>query len=206
MIAALLLVAAAAGGAPEPSYVVERVVRVGDDMRRTSVFRNGVAVAVREKGGKRVHFARETLDDVELKVIVQVTEEAYPELRRFAGPVDGPGFGTVEFRLAPPGMEPLTVRFPAGSVESLAAARIGQALDGLDAEMARFRGEREDLRNWEPRVGESVQLEDGRTVEVRDVLYSQTGVVLRLQIGDGPASIYLSEDELRRLAVRRVKR
>jgi hypothetical protein len=205
VIAAVAL-ALAAAVAPEPTYVVERVVTMGDEVRRTSVFRNGVAVVVQEKGGKRSHFARQELTDVEMRVVTQVADEAYPELQRFTGQVEGPGLGTVELRVAPPGREPLIVRFPVGSVAILGAARIGQALDGLEAEMRRFRGAREDLREWVPRVGDWVELDDGRIVEVLETLASETGTVLRLQIGDGPASIFMSDEELHRVAIRRVKR
>jgi hypothetical protein len=203
MIAGLVL-ALAMTGAPEPTYVVERVVRMGDDVRRTSVFRNGVAVVVEEKSGKRTRFARQALTDVELRVVIQVADETYPELQRFAGGVEGPGLGTVELRVAPPGREPLSVRYPVGSVVVLGAARIGQALDGLEAEMSRFRGEREDLREWVPHVGDRVELEDGRVVGVLEALAGEKGTVLRLQIGDGPASIFMTDEELHRVAIRRV--
>jgi hypothetical protein len=206
VIAALALGMALAAPPPPPTYIVERVIRIGDEVRRTSVFRNGVAVVVREKGGTRTHFARQALTEVELRVIVQVTDEAYADVKGYAGPLEGPGIGTVELRLAPPGREPLTVRFPVSSVEVLGAAHIGQALDGLEAEMDRFHGAREDLREWVPRVGERVALEDGRVVQIIEVLYSEKGVVFHLQIGDGPASIFMSEEELRRVAVRRVER
>jgi hypothetical protein len=206
VIAALALGIALAAPAPQPTYIVERVVRIGDEIRRTSVFRNGVAVVVREKGGTRTHFARQALTEVELRVIIQVTDEVYADLKGYAGSLEGPGIGTVELRLAPPGKEPLTVRLPVSSVEVLGAARIGQALDGLEAEMDRFHGAREDLRQWVPQVGERVELEDGRIVKIIEVLYSEKGVVFHLQIGDGPTSIFMTDEALRRVAVRRVKR
>jgi hypothetical protein len=96
------------------------------------------------------------------------------------------------------------VRFPAGTVPVLGAARLGQALDGLEARMSRFAGTREDLSAWQPKVGEWVELEDGRIVQVLEVLPNPPGQVVRLQIGDGPASVFMSDDELRRQAVRRV--
>ena len=206
MIAALALGLAAAAAGYQPTYIVERVVKVGDEYRRTSVFRNGMAVVLREKGGKRTHFARQELTDVEVRVITQVVNEAYADLQRSPGPDTGTGLGTVELRLAPPGKEALTVRLPLGSVEVLGAARIGQALDGLEAEMERFGGEREDLRGWVPQVGERVELEDGRIVRVLEVLYGQKAIVIRLQIGDGPTSVFMTQEDLRRNAVRRIKR
>jgi hypothetical protein len=38
------------------------------------------------------------------------------------------------------------------------------------------------------------------------VLYSEKGVFIHLQIGDGPTSIFMTDEALRRVAVRRVKR
>jgi hypothetical protein len=204
VIAALALALVAATAAPEPTYFVERVVTMGGEVRRTSVFRNGMAVVVRERQGERKHLVRQRLTDIELQVIVQVTEEAYPDLARFSSPGQGPGLGTVELRLAPPEKQPLIVRFPAGTVLVLGAARLGQALDGLEARMSRFAGTREDLSAWQPKVGEWVELEDGRIVQVLEVLPNPPGQVVRLQIADGPASVFMSDDELRRRAVRRV--
>jgi hypothetical protein len=206
MIAALALGLVVAVATPEPTYIVERVVTMGGEVRRTSVFRDGMAVVVRKRQGEHQHLVRQRLADIELQVIAQVTEEAYPDLVRFASPGQGPGLGTVELRLAPPGKQPLTVRFPAGTVAVLGAARLGQALDGIEARMSRFGGAYEDLRDWQPEVGEWVELEDGRVVQVLEVLSSPPGQIVRLQIGDGPASVFMSDDELRRLAVRRINK
>ena len=206
MIAALALAIAVATVPPEPTYLVERLVTVAGEVRRTSVFRNGVAVAVRQRAGEERRLVRQQLTDLELQVIVQVAEEAYADLGRFAGPGQSPGLGTVELRLAPPGKEPLVVRVPAGTVALLGEAHLGQALDGLEAVMAKLSGTREDLRGWQPKVGERVELEDGRVVEVLEVLPNGADLLVRAQVGDGPASIFVTDEELRRMAVRRVKR
>jgi hypothetical protein len=173
VIAAVVLVAAAA--ATEPSYIVERVVTVAGEVRRTSVFRNGVAVVVHEKPGEDKRVLRQPLTEVEL-------------------------------RLAPPGREPLVVRFPLTGVPATGAARIGQSLDGLELRMTSPGGIREDLRGWQPAVGQWLDLEDGRTGQVIEVLLNGSGFLVRVQIGTGPASIFVSDEELRRIAVRRIKK
>ena len=86
----------------------------------------------------------------------------------------------------------------------MAASRLTQALDGLEARLTRVNVTREDLRDWEPTIGDRVELEDGRTVEVLDFLISGETVLIRAQVGEGPASIFLSAEELRRRALRRV--
>jgi hypothetical protein len=204
MIAALFLVAAAA--AADPTYVVERVVTVGGEVRRTSVFRNGVAVVAREKAGEKKRVLRQPLNEIELQVLTQIVEESYPDLTRFGSVSQSPVEGMVDLRLAPPGREPLTLRFPLSGVQSLGVARIGQALDGLEARMTGPGGIREDLRGWQPNVGDWLELEDGRVGQVIEVAPNGPDFLVRVEIGTGPASIFVSDEELRRITVRRIKR
>jgi hypothetical protein len=199
----LLMVAATA---PEPSYIVERVVTVGGETRRISIFRNGVAAVVREKPGEDKHLLRQPLTEVELQVLTQIVEESYPDLARLGSPGQSPVEGNVELRLAPRGRETLVVRFPPTGVQAIGAARIGQALDGLEKRMTSPGGIRQDLREWQPTVGDWLELEDGRIVQVIEVLPTSPGFLVRAQIGDGPASIFVTDQELRRIAVRRVEK
>ncbi|MBZ5589237.1 MAG: hypothetical protein LAO05_11810 [Acidobacteriia bacterium] len=203
MTAALLLVLMGATAAP-PTYLVERVVTLGSTSTRLSVFRNGVAVLVRSATGENGSLVRQPLSEVELLVLTQVVEECYPELVRFGELGKGPGEGRVELRLAPPGRDPLLIRFALTAAPTLATSRITQALDGVEARMERTNVSREDLHDWQPSVGDRVELEDGRVVEVKDVLLGPEGMVVHAQVGEGPVSIFLSADDLRRLALRRV--
>ncbi|OFV82982.1 MAG: hypothetical protein A2Y78_09660 [Acidobacteria bacterium RBG_13_68_16] len=205
MIAALFLAAAAAAAA-DPTYVVERVVRLGGEVRRTSVFRNGVAVVVREKVGEEKRVLRQSLNEIELQVLTQIVDESYPDLTRFGNVGQSPVEGMVDLRLAPLGREPLIVRFPLTGVQVLGAARIGQALDGLEARMTGPGGIREDLRDWQPHVGDWLELEDARVGQVIEVLPVGPGLLVRVEIGTGPASIFVSDGELRRITVRRIKK
>ncbi|HVN76927.1 MAG TPA: hypothetical protein VMT19_11455 [Thermoanaerobaculaceae bacterium] len=203
MIAAIVLALAAATPAP-PTYVVERVVTQGQSSTRVSVFRNGVAVLARGGPGTTPSVVRQPLTDVELRVIEQVVAECYPDLARFAGMGEAPVAGCVELRLAPADREALVVRFPVSAAPGFAASRLTQALDALERRLAKTAVTREDLRGWEPKVGERVELEDGRVVEIVDVMSAGDKVVVQAQVGDGPASIFVSADDLRRMAVRRV--
>jgi hypothetical protein len=205
VIAALLLVAAAAAVA-DPTYVVERVVTVGGEVRRTSVFRNGVAVVSRERAGEKKRVLRQPLNEIELQVLTQIVEESYPDLKRFGSVGQSPVEGMVDLRLAPPGKDPLAVRFPLAGVQTLGATRIGQALDGLEARMTGPGGIREDLRGWQPSRGEWLELEDGRVGQVIEVAPNGPDLLVRVEIGTGPASIFVSDEELRRITVRRIKK
>ncbi len=203
MIAAALL-ALAAAAPPDPTYLVERVVTIESAVRRTSVFRNGVAVFVVQKPGEARRVLRQPLTEVELSVLVQVVEDGYADLARVDREGHAPVEGSVEMRLAPVGRPPLTLRYPVSAVPAFAAARISQALDGLEANLVRLGGPREDLRGWVPKVGDRVVLEDGRTVLVLEAMPDGDRLILRVQIGDGPASVFMSDEELRNKALRRV--
>jgi hypothetical protein len=203
VIAAVLL-ALAAAAPPDPTYLIERVVTIPGAVRRTSVFRNGVAVFVVQNPGEAKRVLRQPLTEVELSVLVQVVEDGYADLARVDGGGQAPVEGSVEMRLAPVGRPPLTLHYPVSAVLPFAAARISQALDGLEANLVRLGGTREDLREWVPKVGDRVVLEDGRTVLVLEAMPAGDRLVLRLQIGDGPASVFMNDDELRNKALRRV--
>lgn len=171
---------------------------------RVSVFRNGVAVLARRRAGEAESIVRQPLSKVEMQVVTQVAEECYPDIARSAGLGDTPGPGEVELRLAPPGRTPLLVRYAVTAAPSLAMARLAQALDGLEARLVATKVTREDLSAWEPAAGDRVDLEDGRTVEVLSVMPNPDGTVVHVRVGDGPATFFLTDVELRRLAVRKV--
>jgi hypothetical protein len=202
LIAAILLAAAAA--APPPTYVVERLITVGDETRRVSVFRNGMAVLARNRAAEAGRVLRNKLSPVEMQVVSQVVAECYPEVARYASTGPAPGAGTVELRLAPPGRDPLIVTIDLAAAQTVGVARLMHALDQLEARLGRERVTREDLSDWRPAVGERLELDDGRVVTVVELVGSGDRPVVRVEIGDGPATEYMTEDELRREAVRRL--
>jgi hypothetical protein len=205
VIAVLLLVLGATAPA-EPTYLVERIITMGGEVRRTSVFRQGVAVVSIERPGSAKRIVRQPLTEVELSVFTQIAEESYVELGRLVSLGQALGEGRVELRLAPVGKDPLIVRYPISGVPPMAAVRVGQALDGLEAALTRLRVSREDLRDWVPSLGDRVELEDGRIVEVLEVLPDGDRLLVRAQIGEGPASIFVSAEDLRRMALRRIRK
>jgi hypothetical protein len=204
MVAAFVIAGLAA--AVEPTYIVERVVTLNGEVHRVSVFRNAVAVVVREKPGEEKQVLRQPLTQIELDVLKQVVDEGYPDVAKLGGIGQAPVEGAVELRLAPPGREPLVVRYSVASVQALGVTRIAQALDGLEARMTRPGGIREDLSNWQPTVGDRLELEDGRTGQVIEVLPNGTGSLVRVRIGGGPTSLFVTDEELRKMTVRRIKK
>ena len=201
MIAVVLLVTLAAGS--PPSYLVERVVAAGAETRRLSVFRDGVAVLATGSGEER-RVVRLGLEPVELRSLLQLLEECVGELAALPPTTPRPSEGTVELRVAVPGREPVVLRHSLAEVPSAAEARLAQALDAIETRLAARKPEWQDLRGWQPAVGDVVELDDGRTVRVVEVLAGSETPLARVMVGDGPLVIVFAVDELRRHAVRRV--
>lgn len=201
MIAAALLVVLAAG--PPPSYLVERVVTTGTETRRLSVFRDGVAVLATGSGEQR-RVVRLGLEPVELRSLLQLLEEFVGELEAMSQAPPRPGEGSVELRVAPPDREPVVVRHSLGEVPSMVEGRLAQALDAIETLLAARQPGWQDLRGWQPAVGDVVELDDRRVVRVIELLAGSETPLARVMVGDGPLVIVFAVDELRRHAVRRV--
>jgi hypothetical protein len=201
VIPAALVLLVAAGTAP--SYLVERVVASGAETRRLSVFRDGVAVLATGSGEQR-RVIRLSLDPVELRSLLQLLEEGIAELEAVPPATLRPSEGTVELRVAAPGHEPVVVRHSLAEVPSAAEARLAQALDAIETMLAARKPEWQDLRAWQPAVGDVVELDDGRRARVVELLAGSETPLARVMVGDGPLVIVFTIDELRRHAVRRV--
>ncbi|MEP0774934.1 MAG: hypothetical protein HRF46_11305 [Acidobacteriota bacterium] len=198
MIALLLALAAAA----PPTYLVERVTSDDRGSLRLTVFRDRMAVLARRAGPADPQVTRVRLDELEYRVVAQVVEECYGELAR-SGQAEGVLGGAItEVRLAPADKPPIAVKLSSTSARLLAAARLERALDELQRRIEQTPVGAEDLSDWEPRVGERVQLADGREGKVAALLPASVGVLVQLDIG--PVSEYFPLDELRRKAVKRI--
>jgi hypothetical protein len=201
-LAALLLAVAVM----PPTYIVERVATAGQATRRVSVFRDGTAVMATREGLGEPTVIRQRLTPIELQVVIHVVEECYDELRRLRPPEYSPGGAWTELRLAPPGRDALTVRLPAAGTPHAVVVRIAQALDGVENRLTAFPGDREDLSQWLPAVGERVRLIDGRVVDIGSVSESSVGLLIAVSVVGSPVGQMFTLEELRRIAVARVKR
>jgi hypothetical protein len=202
VIAAVLALALQA--AP-PTYLAERVVTVGQQVTRVSVFRDGTAVVALRDGLGEPRIIRQKLHGVEMQVLLQVLDECYDDLARVRPPGYAPGGSWVEWRIAPPGRDPLIVRLPQAGTPLAVVVRLAQALDGIENRLIEEPGGREDLSKWMPATGDRVLLVDGRTVEVRSVSDSSVGPLVAVQVVDNPIRQVFTLEELRLQAVRRVK-
>lgn len=189
----------------EPSYVVERIVRIGGEVRRVTLFRDGVGVVhTRAADGEQtLHHA--PVGELVSRQVEQVVREVYPEMQRFVAMGQGPRGGEVELRLAPPGLEPRIVRLSLQTAPSAATARLSATLDALEERILKDLAPAEDLQEWEPRIGERIELDDRTILTVLDVFDSAAGgQTVRLRQGNAPVSLFMDLNELRRRAVRRV--
>jgi len=210
VIAALLATAVATATpgpamAPAPTYLVERVVTFHATVRRLSVFRDGTIVLVHRPRDDEPTIVNVRLDPLELRVVAQVVEESYRELLRRERIPDGLAEGSIELRLAPIDRPPLTVRLPVSGAPSYGAARLQQALDELEVRLLSGRPARDNLSLWMPQVGERLELEDGRIVEITELFDTGDGPVARLRVGEGPVALFMTLQELRRSAIRLVR-
>jgi len=202
----IALVLALALGSGPPTYLAERVVTMGQQTRRVSVFRDGTAVVAMRDGLGEPRVIRQTLHGIEMQVLLQVLDECYDDLARMRPPSYSPGGGWVEWRIAPPERAPLVVRLPQAGTPMAVVVRLAQALDGIENRLITEPGGREDLSQWIPAKGERVLLADGRTVEVRSVGDSSVGILVSVVVVDNPIGQVFTLEEIRLQAVRRVPR
>ena len=190
---------------PEPSYLVERIAQVGGKTQRVTLFRDGTGVLVRRDGAGAEDLRHVQVGSLVYGQIEQVVREVYPKMTEFTTMGDGPGGGTVELRLAPPGMAPRLFRFAVAASPSAATAQLVATLDALEERLLTGKAPPEDLRQWEPRVGEQVELDDGRVVTILDIMgTARGGGVVWFQAGSTMMRESLDVEDLRRKAVRRV--
>lgn len=195
-----------ASGQVEPSYLVERVIEAGGVTRRLSVFRDGQVVLVRREGAQDPDVRRLALSSPELRVMRQLVEEVHADIRRGLPPPLVVGQARVEYRVAPPGQPPLTVVQSLAGVGSAGTVRLGKAVDALETRLAEARLDQEDLGEWQPGVGDRLELFDGSRVEVVEVLAHREPVVVRVAVLHTPTLVYWERDELRRQTLRRLPR
>ena len=97
------------------------------------------------------------------------------------------GAGSVELRLAPPGQAPLVFRLRRRCGTFGCHGPPHATLDALEERILSGKPPAEDLRLWEPRSGERVELEDGRVVDILDVMgTARGGLAVRFRVGDSP--------------------
>jgi len=164
----LLLAATASAQAPVP--VAERVATQRDQKTRVSIFSNRAVVVSILKGEEQDFFRRITLDDDEYLVYLSALQTDAEGLGE--DPVSS-DVGAAEYRVqvtlhvGPDA--PRLLRFPSMAAVNLPLSRIMGIFDDLQQQVFDASPSAEEVRIWEPRKGDRVQLFNGSYAVVAEV-------------------------------------
>jgi len=164
----LLLAATAAAQAPVP--VAERIVTQRDQKTRVSIFSNRAIVVSILKGEEQDFFRRITLEEDEYLVYLSALQTDAEGLGE--DPVSS-DVGATDYRVqvtlhvGPDA--PRLIRFPSMAAVSLPLSRIMGIFDDLQQQVFDASPSAEEVRIWEPRKGDRVQLFNGSYAVVAEV-------------------------------------
>ena len=170
-----IVAATASGQAPVP--VAERTVTHGEVATRVSLFSNRVVVVKVRRGDEQDFMRRITLPEDQYMIYLGILQTAADELDK--QPVSSEvetSEAEVVLSLHVGPDAPRLIRFSPMSVVKLPLARIQGALDDLQLQVFEASPSSEALRNWIPRKGDRVELMNGTTATVIEVL--DNGVVI----------------------------
>jgi hypothetical protein len=164
----LLLATTAAAQAPVP--VVERIVTQRDQKTRVSVFSNRAVVVSIMKGDERDFFRRITLEEDQYLVYVSALQTDAENLEENPVSSDvGAANYSVQVTLHVGPDAPRLIRFPSMAIVSLQLSRIMGVFDDLQQQVFDASPSAEEVRIWEPREGDRVQLFNGSFAVVAEV-------------------------------------
>jgi hypothetical protein len=164
----LLLATTAAAQAPVP--VVERIVTQRDQKTRVSVFSNRAVVVSIMKGDERDFFRRITLEEDQYLVYVSALQTDAENLEENPVSSDvGAANYSVQVTLHVGPDAPRLIRFPSMAIVSLQLSRIMGVFDDLQQQVFDASPSAEEVRTWEPREGDRVQLFNGSFAVVAEV-------------------------------------
>jgi hypothetical protein len=163
-------VAALATGAPR--ILAERIVTVGERSVRVTLFDNRMAVTTVREDGEQVFFRHMELEqETFVAYLGAINRDAQAILdAKYERALDGEEpHGVVYMWVENRGV--VRVRYPRSALLDLPMARLSSALDDLEQHVSAASPSLEELRDWEPRRGDVVELISGgraRVLEVRE--------------------------------------
>jgi hypothetical protein len=155
-----------------PEVVVERVADFGPLTRRVTLFTNRVAVVSVREGERQVFLRRLTLGESEYAAYVVAVGrnlEQIPEGERPPDVAEGSGRGVITTRVG--SAAPRRIEYWSLGALDLPLGRLVAVLDDLSLRVRESNPAEEELRQWEPAVGDVVEVVTGEratVVEVRD--------------------------------------
>lgn len=169
---------AAAALAQAPLPVAERSTRHGDAATRVSLFSNRVVAVTIASDGVQSFVRTLTLPEDQYLIYLGILEEAVGELgERPVNSDVSTSRDSVEVTVHLGPDAPRTIGFSPMATVSLPLARILGALDDLEAQVRDSSPSAEELRTWEPRRGDRVELMTGGFARVVEV-FEEEGVLV----------------------------
>lgn len=152
-----------------PRVVVERHWVHGDRAERVTLFDNKMAVTTVREKGVQVFLRQLMLGDGEYEIYLKVFSEAAPE----AGTGDWDPMEAMDSgaRVTTdlPGILPSTFSYSPLQVLDIQTARLVAGLDDLQQRVTEASPSQEALRQWQPVVGDRVELFVGGTATVTEL-------------------------------------
>jgi hypothetical protein len=157
--------------------VVERVVEFGPLTRRVTLFTNRVAVVSVREGDRQLILRRLTLDENEYAAYVVAIARNLEQIPKGTGsPVVAKGSGRGVITTQVGGAAPRRIEYWSLGALDLHLGRLVAALDDLSQRVRESNPAEEELRGWEPAVGDVVELITGERATVVEV--SEDGAVM----------------------------
>jgi len=170
LVPAVILLLAATAAAQAPVPVAERIFTQRDQKTRVSVFSNRSVVVSIRRGDEQDFLRRITLPEDQYMVYLGAFQTNTESLEENPVASDiGTADSSVVVILHVGPDAPRLVRFPSMATVSLPLARIMGAFDDLQQQVFDASPSAEEIRTWEPREDDRVQLFNGRYARVAEV-------------------------------------
>jgi len=170
LVSGFILLLAATASAQVPVPVAERFVTHLNEKTRVSLFSNRAVVVSILREGEQDFLRRITLPENEYMVYLGALQTDAGNLGDNPVSSDiGATGSSVEVILHIGPDAPRLIRFPAMAMVSLQLARIMGLFDDLQQQVFEASPSAEEVRVWEPREGDRVQLFSGRYATVIEV-------------------------------------
>ena len=166
-----LWLCAALASAQAPIPVVERVFTERQTTTRVTLFSNGVVAVTISEDGVQGFFRHLTLSTDQYLIYLGILEKAAGELgKRPVSSAVSTSKSEVVLTLHIGPDAPRVIRFSPMATVSLPLSRITGAINDLEGLVRAASPSAEDLRNWQPRTGDLVELMTGELARVVEVL------------------------------------
>jgi len=171
------------GGAPNqplrvPSVLVERILTLGKQRTRISLFDNRVAVVTIRENGKQVFFRMWTLSSIEYDAYVKAFGTSISDAGlKERDIVEAPGADAL-IHLGFPGYPEREFHYSPLQILDLPTGRLISILDDLEKRISSIAPSAEELQHWQPEEGDRVELYNGMIARVEEL---REGGVIVLQ-------------------------